>query len=76
MSRFDGELRASGDASLSISELLAILGGKSGASELQRQQAIACFLSASEGWSDAAKALGGAFASDAAGTGLKDDKSE
>ena len=61
---------------MSINELLAILGGQSEASELQRQQAIACFLSASEGWSDAAKALGGAFASDAALTRLKDDKAE
>ena len=32
----------------------------------ERREAIACYLSASEGWDEAMKALRGAFASDAA----------
>ena len=38
------------------------------------QEAIACYLSAGEAGTRRVKALGGAFASDAAGAGLRDDK--
>ena len=76
LSRFEGDFRPSGDAPLSIAELLAILDRHSAGGEHERQQAIACFLSASEGWRDAVKALGGAFASDGGGTRLKDGQLE
>jgi hypothetical protein len=40
----------------------------------ERQDAIACFLSASEGWRDAREALKGAFASLPRASWLKDGK--
>ena len=62
MSRFDGELTAAGEAPLDMIELLVALSGRPG-SEQERQSAIACFLSASEGWRDARRTLDGTFAS-------------
>ena len=76
LSRFEGDFRPSADAPLSIAELLAILDRHPAGGESERQKAIACFLSASEGWRDAVKALGGTFANDGAGTRLKDGQSE
>lgn len=76
MSRFEGELTPSADAPLSVAEVVAILSGHTAASDHQRQQAIACFLSASDGWKEAVKSLGGAFASDSAAARLRDDKAE
>ena len=64
MSRFEGDFSAAGDASLSTTELLNLLGGASGLTGRERQEAIACYLSASEGWDTALKTLRGAFASD------------
>ena len=65
MSRFEGDFSAAGDASLSTAELLNLLGGATGLTGRERQVAIACYLSASEGWDEALKTLRGAFASDA-----------
>ena len=64
MARHEPEFRASADTPLSLSELLALLGNKDG-SERERQDAIACYLSASDGWADAVRHLGGNFASEA-----------
>ena len=75
MSRFEGNLTASAEA-LSVAELVTILSGNAAATDHQRQQAIACYLSASDGWKDAIKSLGGAFAVDAAEARLKDGKAE
>ena len=79
MSRFEGDFSAAGDASLDTTELLNLLGADS-LTGRERQEAIACYLSASEGWHEALKALRGAFASDAAGGvrsgGSKQDKHE
>ena len=75
MSRFEGELTASANAPLSVEEVVAILSGNTAATDHQRQQAIACFLSASDGWRDAVKSLGGAFAADATAR-LRDEKAE
>ncbi len=62
MARHEGDFRAVAGEPLSLNELLELLNA-SGAGDLQaRQDAIACFLSASEGWRDAAKRLDGAFA--------------
>lgn len=66
MSRFEGDFSAAGEASLSTAELLTLLGANTALTDRERQEAIACFLSASEGWDQAIKTLRGAFASDAA----------
>lgn len=66
MSRFEGDFSAAGQAPLSTSELLDLLAASSAMPSEQRQQAIACYLSASEGWHEALKALRGAFATNAA----------
>ncbi len=66
MSRFEGDFSAAGQAPPSTSELLDLLAASSAMPSEQRQQAIACYLSASEGWHEALKALRGAFATNAA----------
>jgi hypothetical protein len=53
---------------LKLDELLALLGDAKPESCRDRQEAIACYLSASEGWNEAVQRLGGAFA---AGTKVK-----
>ena len=65
MSRFEGDFSAAGDASLSTAELLNLLSASGGLNSRERQDAIACYLSASEGWDKALRTLRGAFASDA-----------
>ena len=63
MARFDGNLKAAGEAKLDVDELLSALSSTANRAEQERQDAIACFLSASEGWKDAKDRLKGAFAS-------------
>jgi hypothetical protein len=63
LARHEPDFQASSDTALSLGELLAMLGEKDG-SERERQEAIACYLSASEGWADAVRRLGGNFASE------------
>jgi hypothetical protein len=79
LSRFEGDFFAAGKAPLSASEMLALLGADK-LEGRERQAAIACYLSASEGWHEALKALRGAFASDAAAavrsSGKQQDKHE
>jgi hypothetical protein len=65
LSRFEGDFSAAGDAQLSMIELLGLLPPVP-APARDLQQAIACYLSGGEGWDQARKMLGGAFASDAA----------
>lgn len=55
MSRYERDFEAAGDAAPA-------------AVPSDQREAIACFLSAGEGWSEALKALRGAFASEAAAT--------
>ena len=74
MARFDGNLKAVGEAKLDVDELLSALSGSSGAGQKERQQAIACFLSASEGWKDAKSRLKGTFASSVRPSWLTGDK--
>ncbi len=50
-----------------MDELLHLLGADDGADTQARRQAIACYLSATDGWRDALKELRGAFADEAAG---------
>ena len=61
MARHESNLQASADGPLSLSELLALLGEGKAEAERERQDAIACYLSASEGWSQAVQRLSGAF---------------
>jgi hypothetical protein len=63
LARFDGNLEAAGEAKLDIDELLSALSHSAHLGREERQDAIACFLSASEGWQEAKGALRGAFAS-------------
>ena len=62
MSRHEGDFRNSVDAPLSLEELVALLRGDPDGDDRARQHAIACYLSAGEGWREAVKQLGGAFA--------------
>ena len=73
MARHEPEFHASADTPLSLNELLLLL-EKNDGGERERQDAIACYLSASDGWREAMKQLGGAFAE--GGAGLKDRKAD
>ena len=72
MARHDGDFRTGAEEPLSLDELLSLLGNNAAGEERSREDAIACYLSASEGWREAVKLLGGAFAEGAAG--LKERK--
>jgi hypothetical protein len=63
LARHEPEFRASADTPLSLNELLLLLEQNDGG-ERERQDAIACYLSASEGWADAVRQLGGNFAAE------------
>ena len=63
MSRFERDFEAAGDA-------------PPGAVPGDQREAIACYLSAGEGWSEAMKALRGAFACEATPTANTQDKQE
>jgi len=74
LARHERDFRTNAEASLSLDELLALLGPGSGADERSREDAIACYLAGGEGWRDAMKVLGGTFAGEA--TGLKERKGD
>jgi hypothetical protein len=74
LARHESEFRAETEEPLSLDDLLALLGSASGADERSRQDAIACYLSGADGWRDAVRMLGGAFAEEA--TGLKERKAD
>ena len=74
MSRLDGKFTAAGDAELEIAELLAALESQPGDALQDWRDAIACYLSAGDGWRDALQRLGGAFAGDGAEQRLSRDK--
>ena len=62
MSRYDGRFDAAAEIPINAAELVAALEARAEARSRERQDAIACFLSGSEGWQDALTLLGGAFA--------------
>ena len=62
MARYDGKLTAAEESTFDAAELLAVLDAQSALSPSERQEAIIRYLSASEGWRDVTKVLGGAFA--------------
>jgi hypothetical protein len=67
VARHEGDFRTDAEEPLSLDELLALLASVEEGEAGSRKDAIACALSASEGWQDAVKELGGAFAEEAAG---------
>ena len=74
LARHEAEFHADAAAPLSVDELVKLLGPEAGLDPDARQHAIACYLAAGDGWRDAVKALGGAFAQE--GPGLKERKSD
>ena len=74
MARFDGNLEAAGEAKLDIDELFSAFPGASEKAARGRQDAIACLLSASEGWEEAREALRGTFAAISKATWLREGK--
>jgi hypothetical protein len=74
LARHEGEFEAAAETSLEMGELLRVLAHAESASLRERQQAIACLLSASEGWREAAERLRGAFAEGGTAAGLTDGK--
>ena len=67
MARHEKDFRSDTEATLSLDDLLALLGSRADCDERSRQDAIACYLSGGDGWRDALKMLGGTFAEEAAG---------
>jgi hypothetical protein len=82
LSRYEGKLAGEAAASLDVRLLISELAVQQAQlSDRDRQAAIACYLSASEGWRSASQRLGGAFAGRAhtalgEGTGLSAGKEE
>ena len=74
MAKHEGKLEAAAEASLDVREMLRTLREVGSSDAKGRQAAIACLLSASEGWRKAARQLGGAFADAARPAGLTDEK--
>jgi hypothetical protein len=74
LARFDGNFEAAGEAKLDIDELLSAFPKAGDAAERGRHDAMACFLSASEGWQQAKGALKGTFAAASGGAWLKKSK--
>ena len=62
MARHEGDFRSKARQPLSMNELLALLGDAAEREGRSREDAIACYLSGDEGWREAVKLLGGAFA--------------
>jgi hypothetical protein len=74
LARFDGDLKAVGEANVDVDELLSAFPKADKAARQGRQDAMACFLSASEGWEQAKEALKGAFAAAPRASWLRGDK--
>ena len=74
LARHERDFRVDAEAPLSLDELLDLLASAGEGSGRTRDDAIACYLSGSDGWREAVKALGGAFAED--DRGLKERKAD
>ena len=74
MGRDGKDVRSGASQALSLDELLALLDDPSMGAAASRDDAIACFLSGSDGWKDAVKRLGGTFAEGV--TELRDRKED
>ena len=62
MARHEGDFRVGAEATLSLDELLDLLAEVGEEGRRAREDAIACYLSGSDGWREAVKFLRGAFA--------------
>jgi hypothetical protein len=67
LARHEDDFRRGAQKPLDLSELIALLGNSVEGDERSREDAIACYLSGGDGWSEAVKVLGGTFAQGAAG---------
>ena len=74
MARHEGNFRFEAGAPLSLKELIALLGSDDETDARSREDMIACALSAEDGWKEAVKKLGGAFAEE--GSELRERKGE
>jgi hypothetical protein len=74
LARFDGKLTAAGEAGIDMLDLVQLLAASRSRTDGDRHLAIACYLSASEGWRAAGQALKGAFAPDGGPEGLTGKK--
>jgi hypothetical protein len=74
LARHGRDIRASAQTELDSDEMLAFLGDPGALADRDRQEAIACCLSGSEGWHEAAHRLGGAFST--AATRLRTRKAD
>ena len=74
MARHEGNFRVETEAPLSLKELLALLGSDEESEARSREDIIACALAAGDGWKEAVKKLGGAFAEE--GSELRERKGE
>lgn len=68
MARHEADFRAVAEAELAPGELRAL-----GLGEASREAALARFLAGAEGWNEAVKTLGGAFAKE---SGLREPKDD
>ena len=73
MARYERDFRGNAKEPLSLDDLLTLLGNFEEGSERSRDDAIACALSASEGWQEAVKRLRGAFAENESGLSERKD---
>jgi hypothetical protein len=73
VARYEKDFSEDGQQPLSLGELLDLL-DQSPPGDRAREDAIACYLSGGDGWRDAVKTIGGAFAAEA--TGLKGRKED
>lgn len=62
MSRYDGDFRPADGEPLDFAELLELLDRNSPVGDHSVGHARACYLSSSDGWREAVRQLGGAFA--------------
>jgi hypothetical protein len=62
LARHERDIQAGAHKPLSFNELLELLRAEGEVNARERDNAIACFLSAGEGWREAKQRIGGAFA--------------
>ena len=74
LARHEGDFRVGAEATLSLNELLDLLAAVGEDGRRTREDAIACYLSGSDGWREAVKFLGGAFAEEE--TELRESKAD
>jgi hypothetical protein len=74
LARYERDFRGNAKEPLSLDDLLTLLGKSEEGSDRVRDDAIACALSASEGWQEAVKRLRGAFAEHESGLSERKDE--